>query len=184
MKIKGNRHEVFDPEVSTVRLDRTAQTRRATGNRKIQLLFVSYCLLPLAFGLFLFGCGKKGDPRAPELAMPETIRDLKAHAEGRGIALTWSRPMQYIDGKGLRDLAGFVIFRKELSKSCPDCPAPYRERATVNVEDQEKFMKKKQFRFVDQELTPQTIYRYRVFSRLMDDSLSDPSNDVEVAWKP
>ena len=130
------------------------------------------------------GCGKKGDPRAPELAMPETIRDLKARAEGRGIALTWSRPMQYIDGKELRDLAGFVIFRKELSKSCPDCPAPYRERATVNVEDQEKFMKKKQFRFVDQELTSQTTYRYRVFSRLMDDSLSDPSNDVEAAWKP
>jgi len=61
---------------------------------------------------------------------------------------------------------------------------PYRERVTVSVEDQEKFIKKKQFRFVDQELTPQATYRYRVFSRLTDDSLSDPSNDVEVAWKP
>ena len=148
-------------------------------------LNLQFAIFILIFSLAsLVGCGKKGDPRAPELAMPETIRDLKAQADGRGIALTWSRPMQYIDGKELRDLAGFVIFRKELSKSCPDCPAPYRERATVNVEDQEKFMKKKQFRFVDQELTSQTTYRYRVFSRLMDDSLSDPSNDVEAGWKP
>ncbi len=132
----------------------------------------------------LSACGKKGDPRAPELAVPETIKDLKVQAEGRGIALTWSRPARYVDGKDLRDLAGFVIFRKELSKTCPECPVPYRERTTVNVEDQEKFIKKRQFRFVDQELTPQTIYRYRVFSRLMDESLSDPSNEVEVAWRP
>ncbi len=134
--------------------------------------------------LSLSACGKKGDPRAPELAVPETIKDLKVQAEGRGIALTWSRPARYVDGKDLRDLAGFVIFRKELSKTCPECPVPYRERTTVNVEDQEKFIKKRQFRFVDQELKPQTIYRYRVFSRLMDDSLSDPSNEVEVAWRP
>lgn len=165
MKIKGTRHE-------------------APGNRKIRFLVVCYCLLPLAFSLLLAGCGKRGDPRAPELATPETIRDLRVKAESRGIALTWSRPMRYVDGKELRDLAGFVIFRKEISKSCPDCPVPYRERAVVNVEDQEKFMKTRQFRFIDQELSSQTTYRYRVFSRLMDDSLSDPSNEAEASWRP
>lgn len=148
-----------------------------------------FYLLSSIFGLGLVvvvgaGCGKKGDPRAPELAAPETIRDLRAQAQDRGVALTWSRPMRYADGKELRDLAGFVIFRKEISKTCPDCPVPFRERAAVNVEDQEKFIKKRQFRFVDQELTPQTTYRYRIFSRLMDDSLSDSSNEVEVAWRP
>ena len=139
-------------------------------------------LLGLA-ALGVGGCGKKGQPRAPELAVAETIKDLRARAEGKGIALTWTRPTQYVGGKEMHDLAGFVIFRKELSKSCPECPVPYRERAAVNVEDQQKFMKKKQFGFVDQELQPQTIYRYRVFSKLMDDSLSDPSNEVEVVWK-
>lgn len=164
-------------------MKKTGTRQQASGSKKIGIfLTIAYCLLAVAFSLS--GCGKKGDPRAPELAMPETIRDLKTRAEGRGVALTWSRPMKYVDGKDLRDLAGFVIFRKEISKTCPDCPVPYRERATVNVEDQEKFMKKKQFRFVDQELTPQTTYRYRVFSRLMDDSLSDPSNEGEVIWSP
>ena len=148
-------------------------------------LNLQFAIFILIFSLAsLVGCGKKGDPRAPELATPETIRDLKAQAQASGISLTWSRPMRYVDGKEIRDLAGFVVFRKEISKACPDCPVPYRQLSAVNVEDQEKFIKKKRFRFVDQELTPQTTYRYRVFSRLTDDSLSDPSNETEVVWRP
>jgi hypothetical protein len=130
------------------------------------------------------GCGKKADPRAPELSIPETIKDLRARADARGISLTWSRPTRYVGGRELRDLAAFVVFRREASSGCPDCPAPYRERATLSVEDQEKFMKKKQLGFVDEELTPQTTYRYRVFSQLRDGSLSNPSNEVEISWKP
>ncbi|MBI2359003.1 MAG: hypothetical protein HYV04_08880 [Deltaproteobacteria bacterium] len=145
------------------------------------LLLFNFLLFPFAFSLV--GCGKKGNPRAPELAMPETIRDLRGQTAPEGIALTWSRPLRYVDGSELRDLAGFVIYRKEISAACPDCPVPYRERATVSVEDQQKFMKTRRFRFVDQELTPQLTYRYRVFSQLLDGSLSEPSNEVEVAWR-
>ncbi|MBI4524251.1 MAG: hypothetical protein HY695_10630 [Deltaproteobacteria bacterium] len=153
-----------------------------TGRKRIKILvsFV-YCLVALPL---VFTCGKKGDPRAPELAIPEAIRDLKAQPERKGISLTWSRPRRYVDGKELRDLAGFVIFRKEISRSCPDCPVPYRERITVNVEDHEKFIKKRQYRFIDEEIQSQRSYRYRVFSQLLDGSLSDPSNEVEVAWRP
>lgn len=147
-------------------------------------LRIFYRLLPIACCLILAGCGSKGPLRAPEGAVPEPIKDLKAKAGNQGINLTWARPTRYIDGKELNDLASFVIFRKELSKSCPECPAPYRQLATVNVEDQQKFQKRKQFGFVDQEVQAQTVYRYRVFSKLLDDSLSDPSNEVEVAWKP
>ena len=144
-----------------------------------------------AFFIFLWvavflvsACGKKGDPRAPELAQVETIRDLKGEVGRRGIVLTWSRPTHSVDGKRLRDLAGFVIFRKDISGDCPECPVPFRERATLLVEDQEKFIKKRKFRFVDQEMTPRTTYRYRVFSRLLDGSLSIPSNVAVAAWRP
>lgn len=141
-----------------------------------------FFVLALAFVFLVFpaGCGKKGDPRAPELAMPETIRDLRGEAAPGGIVLTWTRPLRYVDGNELRDLAGFVVFRKEISGACPDCPVPYRERTTVSVEDQQKFIKTRRFRFVDQELAPQTTYRYRVFSQLLDGSLSEPSNEVEL----
>jgi hypothetical protein len=146
-------------------------------------MVLSGSLLFLLLGtLFLSSCGKKGDPRAPELAVPEPIPDLRAEARDKAVTLSWSRPTKYIDGKALRDLAGFVIFRKELSKTCPDCPVPFRERAKVSVEDQEKFIQKRRFGFVDSELVPQTTYRYRVFSQLADGSLSDSSNEVEVTW--
>jgi hypothetical protein len=134
---------------------------------------------------FLAGaCGKKGDPRAPELVTPKSIQNLEARSGPNGVTLTWSRPTEYIDGRELKDLASFVVFRKELSPSCIDCPVPYRQLTTVFVEDHEKFIKQKQYRFVDQEVRPQAVYRYRVSSQLSDGSLGGPSNEVEVKRGP
>jgi predicted SPOUT superfamily RNA methylase MTH1 len=142
-------------------------------------------ILPLAM-MLVFACGKKGPPRAPELALPETIRDLKAEVKQEGIVLNWSRPMRYVDGSEIRDLAAFVIFRQSIPqvRACPECPIPYRQRVTVSVEDQQKFIKKERFQILDSELEPQTKYRYRIFSRLADGSLSKPSNEVGVDWNP
>ena len=134
--------------------------------------------------LFFSGCGKKGDPRAPELATPRVIENLKAAVVPAGVALTWSRPTAYVDGSELKDLVGFVIFRKELSPTCIDCPAPYRTLTTVDIEDREKFVKQKQLRYVDEETQPNMTYRYRVSSQLRDGSLSEPSNEVEITRGP
>ena len=133
--------------------------------------------------VLIFGsaCGKKGEPRAPELVAPKTITNLTARPGPGGVTLTWSRPTEYVDGKELNRPIGFVIFRKDLSQSCPDCPVPYRPLTTVYVEDREKFAKQKQYRFDDQEVQPNSIYRYRVSSQLLDGSLSAPSNEVEIA---
>jgi len=137
-------------------------------------------LIALMLASLATACGKKGDPRAPELAVPRTISNLTARSGPAGIALTWSRPTEYVDGTELKDLASFVIFRKEISPACPDCPVPYRQLTTVNVEDQEKFVKQKQYRYNDQEVRPRAIYRYRVSSQLFDGTLSAPSNEIEV----
>jgi len=137
--------------------------------------------LILLCGAVALGCGKKGEPRAPELATPRVIGNLTARSGPNAVVLTWNRPTQYVDGKELKDLASFVIFRKEVSQSCPDCPVPYRELTTVNVEDREKFVQQKQYRFEDQEVLPKAIYRYRVASQLFDGTLSGPSNEVEIS---
>lgn len=134
----------------------------------------------LILAALVSACGKKADPRAPELVIPKTITNLSVRSGPSGIALTWSRPTEYVDGKELTDLASFVIFRKEVSQSCPDCPVPYRQLTTVNVEDREKFVKQKQYRFEDSEVRPKAIYRYRVSSQLFDGTLSAPSNEVEI----
>jgi hypothetical protein len=80
----------------------------------------------------------------------------------------------------MKDLASFVVFRKEISQSCLDCPVPYRQLTTLNVEDRERFVKQKQYRYDDEEAQAKSIYRYRVVSQLFDGSLSAPSNEVEI----
>lgn len=160
-------------------------TQRNAQRRKLHLRSTFYGVLCITAILVLcVGCGKKNHPRAPELAIPERISDLKAAVGRQGISLTWTRPKQYVDGKSLTDLAGFVLFRKRTPTDCLDCQAPYRERIVINVEDQDKFIKTTNYAFRDQELEANTTYRYRIFSRLLDDSLSEPSNEVIVEWKP
>jgi hypothetical protein len=134
--------------------------------------------------LFFSGCGKKGDPRAPELATPRVIENLRAASAPNGVALTWSRPTEYVDGSELKDLVGFAIFRKDISPTCVDCPVPYRPLTTVDIEDREKFVKQKQYRYLDEEAQQKMIYRYRVSSQLKDGSLSEPSNEVEITRGP
>jgi hypothetical protein len=134
--------------------------------------------------VFVSACGKKGDPRAPELATPEPIGNLTARQERTGISLTWSRPAQYVGGGEVKDLASFVIFRKDISPSCVDCPAPYRPLTTVYVEDRQKFAKENRYRYIDEQVQSKAIYRYRVSSQLLDGSLSAPSNEVEVVRGP
>ena len=165
-------------------MNRTGNRQQSIGNREIRLIFIFCCLLSLAFGLPLSGCGKKGSPLAPELVIPETIRNLTARQDKTGVALTWSRPERYVDGKSLTDLTSFVIFRKDISPSCADCPVPYRPLTTVYVEDREKFVKQKQYRFIDDQAQAKMIYRYRVSSQLKDGSLSEPSNEVEIVRGP
>ena len=130
------------------------------------------------------GCGKKGDPHAPELSAPEPIKGLTARQDRAGMVLTWDRPGHYVGGGEVTDLASFVIFRKEISPTCRDCPVPYRPLTTVYVEDRERFVKQKQYRYVDSEVQANTVYRYRVSSQLTDGTLSAPSNEVEVVRGP
>ena len=82
-------------------------------------VLAALALMPV---LFFLGCGKKGDPRAPELATPQVIENLRATSVPTGVALTWSRPTEYVDGTELKDLIGFVIFRKDLSPTCIGLP--------------------------------------------------------------
>ena len=165
-------------------MNRTSNRQQAATNRGFPRVFIFYCLLPFALSLALSGCGKKGNPLAPELVIPETIRNLSARQDKAGVALTWSRPERYVDGKALTDLTSFVIFRKDIPPSCADCPVPYRPLTTVYVEDREKFVKQKQYRFIDDQAQAKMIYRYRVSSQLKDGSLSESSNEVEIVRGP
>lgn len=138
----------------------------------------------LAAATLVGSCGKKADPRAPELASPQRILDLRGQSDAKGVSLTWNRPDRYVDGRAMRDLASFVIYRKDLPQTCPDCPVPYRPLTTVFVEDRDRFVKQRQYRYIDESATPNGVYRYRVSSQLFDGTLSEPSNEIEIARGP
>jgi hypothetical protein len=144
-----------------------------------RFVFVVGALLVLAVA-----CGKKGDPRAPELAPPQPIKNLSAKGSPSGVILTWTRPDRYVDNREIKDLASFVIYRKQIPPACPECVVPYRELTKVFVEDRERFVKQKQYRYVDEEAQPATTYRYRVSSELSDGTLSEPSNEIEAMRGP
>ena len=101
--------------------------------------------LSLMLVALVSACGKKGDPRAPELATPRSITNLdRATRSPNGVALTWSRPTEYVDGRELKDLASFVIFRKEISPSLSrTARCRIGQLTTVDVEDREKFVQTK-----------------------------------------
>jgi hypothetical protein len=134
----------------------------------------------LAFGLPLSGCGKKGNPLAPELVIPETIRSLTARQDKSGVALTWSRPERYVDGRALTDLTSFVIFRKDISPSCAIARWPPAHHRDAGME---KFVKQNST-VIDDQTQAKMTYRYRVSSQLKDGSLSEPSNEVEIVQGP
>ena len=144
-----------------------------------RFVFVAGALLVLAVA-----CGKKADPRAPELAAPQPIKNLSAKGSPNGVILTWTRPDRYVDNRELKDLASFVIYRKQIPPACPECVVPYKPLTKVFVEDRERFVKQKQYRYVDEEAESATTYRYRVSSELSDGTLSEPSNEIEAVRGP
>lgn len=123
--------------------------------------------------LLLPACGRKTLPRPPELVMPRPIVSLAAQNNGEGIVLSWKRPTEYVDGSRMLDLAGFRVERAAADEA-------FAELATLEVTDRDRFRQIRNFRYLDQRVTPGTSYRYRVISFTSDGSFSDPSGAVEA----
>jgi hypothetical protein len=137
--------------------------------------------LSLVFLLVLPTCGRKTPVRPPELVAPEPIRDLTLEIEKKGIRLQWERPQNYVDGSEMDDLGGFVVLRA--TQNGQGAIDAFTQIATVPVEDRDRFRKAKKFSYIDEQLTTDTLYRYRVQAFTLDGYYSRPSNTVELVWK-
>jgi hypothetical protein len=105
------------------------------------------------------GCGKKADPIPPRLILPPVIADLTADSVAEGILLGWSvsGPIERIDH--------FRILRGEAAadQACPGCPQEYRPLATPKVADPKlRRAEERVFRYVDEAVTADRFYSYRV----------------------
>jgi hypothetical protein len=73
---------------------------------------VSGLLVLLALAA-LVACGKVGPPVAPEVRLPQPVRDLSAVIEDGAIALSWTNPTRRVDNTRLKDLVFAHVYRVE-----------------------------------------------------------------------
>ena len=137
----------------------------------------SLALVLVALLVAAFGCGRKTDPRPPELVAPRTVTELSLTTLADGIALRWSRPTQYVDGSTMEDLAGFVVERSRNNE-------PFGEFARVAVTDRGRFQKLKRFEYVDRAVMPEGTYHYRIVAFTSDGYYSAPTGAATLTWSP
>lgn len=134
--------------------------------RRIAFLLV-FPLLALA------ACGRKADPQPAEIVRPKPIATLAAEIRDEGIHLQWTRPEEYVNGKRIDDLGGFLVFR-----GVPGVPA--EEIAKIPVSDRERFQREKKLEYLDRKVEKGRTYYYRVVSFTTDRYYSVPSNQAIV----
>ena len=61
----------------------------------------------------LIGCGKEGSPLAPSRPGPVPVWDMAARCSSDGVELSWTLPVQRLDGSRLDDLAGYLVLMLE-----------------------------------------------------------------------
>jgi hypothetical protein len=139
------------------------------------LILFCFCLF---LGGGLQGCGKKGDPRPPDVPPPVAISDLSATRIESGVYLRWSIP----DTKG--GLQNFKIQRSELDKersSCIDCPREFAVIADISLND--PVLKKEEgnsFGYLDLQVKAGYFYAYQIIACDMARHCSEASNIEEI----
>ena len=74
--------------------------------------------LALLFAVILTfsGCGKYSNPIAPERVSPAAIVSLEAIPGIRGVSFKWKSPSEDRRGKELKNIDGYRIYRKEITR--------------------------------------------------------------------
>lgn len=123
------------------------------------------------------GCGRKTPPRPPQLVAPLPVTSLALSVRPTGIEIGWDRSTKYLDGSRMTDLGGFLVERQSFS-------AEFREIARVPVTDRGRFRQTQRFTHLDEDVTPDMMYHYRVVAFTLDGYYSAPSSAAAITWVP
>ncbi len=137
-------------------------------------------LLIAMMTLLLAGCGRKGPLTPPEAMVPAPIADLGVAQEGERLVVSWTQPGREEAGGPLKDLAGFLVYRREVlppKEDCEECPTAYRLIRTVDLEYLEDVVRVgNSYTFVDTGLETGKTYQYKIVAFKADGSESKQSN--------
>jgi len=137
-------------------------------------------LVTLIAMLSLAACGKKGALIPPEAMAPAPIGDLQTAQRGEAFYISWSAPTRDDAGRALPDLAGFMIYRREVlppAEDCEECPTAYHLIKSVDAEYlQDTYRSDSRFFFIGADLKDNTTYQFKAISVKKDGIESGPSN--------
>ena len=94
-------------------------------NKIINLIFI------ICFPLI--ACGRMTEPKAPEVVSPTPVVELIVTPAVDGLTFDWKSPETSQEGKTLRQIDGYRIYRKEIKQSADlfDQKIPFDELAFV-----------------------------------------------------
>ena len=139
------------------------------GTVTVSLLLASLC-----------GCGKKGALIPPEALVPAPVKTLAVAQTGNYFQLSWSAPTKEQGGGRLKELSGFLLFRRLLlpaNLDCEACPGAYAQLARIDLDYLREARRVGDlFLFDDHDLKLGQSYQYKVRSFSADGAQSLDSN--------
>ena len=141
----------------------------------------------LLFGaslLFAGGCGYKDLPVAPASVVPKPISDLLYQVSDKGLELTWSFPVETIQGVAIDDISSFELYGAAvpLADFCATCPIPFAKAIEVDGGVVFDGQTRRKASYVTSQLQSGYKYFYKVTSRTSWLAASQDSNIVTFVW--
>jgi predicted small lipoprotein YifL len=141
-----------------------------------KILFITGIIFLIA------ACGKKGPLIPPEAFVPSPIADLKVEQKGNAFVVCWTPPGKEESGRPLKDLARFLIFKREVlppGEDCEECPTAYRMLRDVDLEYLQDVRRVgSSLCLIDSDLVAGQIYQYKAVSLEKSGAASRDSNKV------
>ncbi len=137
-----------------------------------------------AVALCLGGCGYKNFPVPPESAVPKAIEDLRYQKKDDAVELSWSYPVETINGHDILQIPVFEVFRAEiaLDEYCPDCPIPFGKPIEVSGGEPLKKGQRQVKKYSSGLLRLGYKYFFKVQSRTNWWAASADSNIISFVW--
>lgn len=129
--------------------------------------------LALALAFEVAACGLRTPVRPPEATAPVIPGKVEAVREGSLVVVRWKRAEHSADGEKLDDLAAFVVERRRGEADL------WQRIATVDVVDQEKIRRRRDFTYRDSEAGDGPV-SYRVTAVCEDGQEGPPTAAVEA----
>ncbi|MFH1078709.1 MAG: hypothetical protein V1766_00365 [Pseudomonadota bacterium] len=147
--------------------------------RKRDWLLTLAAILGLTLTIPVQGCGLKADPAPGRIQPLSPLIDLRVQQEAGGIFIQWRMPEQP------RAMTRFKLIRSEVGTdgaSCPGCPPDEARIADLAIGEAKLVMVEAGiFGYLDTDVKPDRLYRYRVIGCDRTGSCSEPSASAALS---